>query len=74
MSPAPLNTNNRAILAAVGSVLLWCWSGVCFRKGSELMGTMVYLTFMTGGGALTAVILQLFRRQPISARTLAYVL
>jgi len=67
MSPAPLNTNNRAILAAVGSVLLWCWSGVCFRKGSELMGTMAYLTFMTGGGALTAVILQYIRRQPISA-------
>ncbi len=64
---SPRNTKNRAISAAVGSVILWCFSGVCFRKGSEMMGTMVYLTFMTGGGALTAVMLQFIRRQPLSA-------
>ncbi len=47
-----------ATLGAIGSILLWCWSGICFRKGSEAMGTMVYLTFITGGGALTAGLLQ----------------
>ncbi|MBU2515812.1 EamA family transporter [bacterium] len=61
------STNKRAVLLGVGSILLWCWSGVCFRKGSDLMGSpMVYLTFMTGGGALTAVVLQYLRRLPLS--------
>ncbi len=65
-SSSPENIKLRAIIAAVGAVLLWCWSGVCFRKGSEMMGSMVYLTFMTGGGALTAAILQYIHRQPLS--------
>ena len=30
------------------------------------MGSMVYLTFITGGGALTAVILQFIRRQSLA--------
>lgn len=30
------------------------------------MGSMVYLTFMTGGGTLTAVVVQYLRRQPLS--------
>lgn len=59
-------SNKRSILLGVGAILLWCWSGVCFRKGSELMGSMVYLTFMTGGGTLTAVVVQYLRRQPLS--------
>ncbi len=63
----PHSEKNRAILAAVGAVLLWCFSGVCFRKGSELMGSMVYLTFITGGGALTAFLLQFIRRQSLAA-------
>lgn len=61
------NSSKRSIILGLGSILLWCWSGVCFRKGSDLMGSsMVYLTFMTGGGALTAIALQYFRRQSIS--------
>ncbi len=60
-------SKKRAIFLGVGSILLWCWSGVCFRKGADLMGSsMVYLTFMTGGGAVTAVILQYLRRKPLS--------
>lgn len=55
-----------ATLGAVGSILLWCWSGICFRKGSEAMGAMVYLTFMTGGGALTAGLLQYLQRRQFS--------
>lgn len=61
------NSKKRSIMLGMGSILLWCWSGVCFRKGSELMGSpMVYLTFMSGGGALTAVVFQYLRRQPLS--------
>ncbi|MBN1686893.1 MAG: EamA family transporter [Spirochaetales bacterium] len=52
---------------AVVSILLWCWSGVCMRKGAESMGPMAYLTFMTGGGSLVAVLLQLLRRKPPGA-------
>ncbi len=39
---------------------------MCFRKGSELFrSSMVYLTFMTGCGSLTAIVLQYFRKQPL---------
>lgn len=56
----------RYITPGIIAILLWCWSGVCFRKGSELMGSsMVYLTFMTGCGSLTAVVTQYLRGQPI---------
>ena len=56
----------RSITFGIIAIMLWCWSGVCFRRGSELMGSsMVYLTFMTGFGSLTAVLLQYFRRQPL---------
>ena len=48
---------------AIGSILLWCWSGVCFTQGSRLMGPMSYLTFMTGAGSLTVVLLHLSHRQ-----------
>jgi len=56
----------RATFAAIGSILLWCWSGVCFRKGSEALGDMAYLAFMAGGGALTVLIIQCLRRKPLS--------
>lgn len=60
-------TNRRALLLGAVATLCWCWSGVCFRKGSELMGSsMVYLTFMTGCGSLTAVLLQWIRRHPLA--------
>jgi len=57
----------RAVLAASGAVLLWCWSGVCFREGAELMGAMVYLTFITGGGAITALLIQMFSGRPLAS-------
>jgi drug/metabolite transporter (DMT)-like permease len=51
-----------SLLPGVVAILCWCWSGVCFRKGSDLMGSsMVYLAFMTGCGSLTAVVLQILR-------------
>jgi drug/metabolite transporter (DMT)-like permease len=54
MSPS----TTRPTLFAAGSVLLWCFSGACFRRGAELLGPMPYLALITGGGALTAVVLQ----------------
>jgi drug/metabolite transporter (DMT)-like permease len=56
----------RATLAATGSILLWCWSGVCFRKGGEALGDMVYLTLMTGSGVLTVLIIQGLKRKSLS--------
>lgn len=56
-----------ATLLAVGSVVLWCWSGVCFSRGGRLMGPMVYLTWMTATGAATVVGLQVLRRRPVAA-------
>ena len=59
-------SHRRSITFGIIAILLWCWSGVCFRKGAELMGSsMVYLTLMTGCGSLTAVVLQYFRGQPL---------
>jgi len=56
----------RFITPGIMAILLWCWSGVCFRKGSELMGSsMVYLALMTGCGSLTAVATQYLRGQPL---------
>jgi drug/metabolite transporter (DMT)-like permease len=55
------------VLAAVAAVLLWCFSGVCFRKGAQLMGTMPYLTCITGIGSLTAALLHGISGQPFSS-------
>jgi drug/metabolite transporter (DMT)-like permease len=60
------NEKKRATLAAIGSILLWCSSGVCFARGARLMGPMAYLTLMTATGVLTVVILQHFRGQPFA--------
>ena len=50
----------------MGSILLWCWSGVCFARGGRLLGPGVYLTFMTAAGSATIVALQLLRRRPLA--------
>jgi drug/metabolite transporter (DMT)-like permease len=66
--PTPLERNEkqRATLVAVGSILLWCASGVCFASGARLLGPMAYLTLMTATGVITVVILQRFRGQPLA--------
>ncbi|MCL5270984.1 MAG: EamA family transporter [bacterium] len=61
-SPA---SRNLATAAAVGSILLWFWSGVCFVQGARRVGTLAYLTLITGGGALTVLALQALRRRPL---------
>ncbi len=55
----------RATMAAVGSILLWCASGVCFARGAQLLGPMAYLTLMTATGVATVALLQLLRRRPL---------
>jgi drug/metabolite transporter (DMT)-like permease len=65
--PDDKTSSNRAIILGIISIFLWCWSGICFRRGSEEMGSaMVYLTFMSGGGTVTAVILQMLKGKPVS--------
>ena len=62
-----MTSGSRATLAAVGSILLWCWSGVCFAVGSRIAGAMPYLSLMTATGSLTVVALQAARRRPLLA-------
>jgi len=54
-----------ATAAAIGSILLWCWSGVCMARGARLLGAMAYLTLMTATGSLTVIVLQALRRKPL---------
>ena len=65
-APPERNEKKRATLAAVGSILLWCASGVCFARGARLLGPMAYLTLMTATGVITVVLLQRFRGQPFA--------
>jgi drug/metabolite transporter (DMT)-like permease len=55
----------RATALAVGSILLWCASGVCFASGGRLLGPMAYLTLMTATGVATVALLQHLRRRPL---------
>lgn len=60
-------SNSRPILLGLIATLCWCWSGVCFRKGSDLMGSsMVYLAWMTGCGSLTAILIHRLQGHPIA--------
>jgi hypothetical protein len=47
------------------SILLWCFSGACFRMGSQLMPPMLYLAMITGGGAAFALLIQTIRGRSI---------
>jgi drug/metabolite transporter (DMT)-like permease len=67
MSAPPVqNEGKGATLAAVGSILLWCASGVCFARGARLLGPMAYLTLMTATGVFTVTLMQRLRRQPFA--------
>jgi drug/metabolite transporter (DMT)-like permease len=66
-APPERNEKKRATLAAIGSILLWCASGVCFARGARLLGPMAYLTLMTATGVITVVLLQRFRGEPFAA-------
>lgn len=55
----------RATWMAIGAIVLWCWSGVCFAKGARAIGAMPYLTLMTAVGVMTVAALQVWRRRPL---------
>ena len=48
-------------LAAIGAILLWCFSGVCYSVGARAIGAMPYLSLTCVVGVLTIVILRLAR-------------
>jgi drug/metabolite transporter (DMT)-like permease len=55
-------------LYALISIVLWCFSGACFRMGSGQMPAMLYLAMITGGGAAVALLIQTIRgRSPRDA-------
>lgn len=49
------------------SVLLWCFSGICFRKGALGLDVFVSLSLMTGGGVITATLIQFLRGEPLES-------
>jgi len=63
--PSEDRERRRATAAAIGSILLWCASGVCFARGARLLGPMRYLTLMTASGVATVILLQAWRRRPL---------
>ena len=62
-----MTPRSRATLAAIGSILCWCWTGVCFAVGGRLAGPMAFLSLMCAAGVLTVVVVQLARRRPLVA-------
>ncbi|MBI9100397.1 MAG: EamA family transporter [Spirochaetaceae bacterium] len=57
---------NKANFQAVFSIILWCFSGICMRKGAVLLKPMIYLGLITGIGVLAAVFIQFFMKKRIS--------
>jgi drug/metabolite transporter (DMT)-like permease len=51
--------------ASIGAILLWCWSGTCFRFGSQLLGAMPYLALSSLVGVLAIMLLRLWFRGSI---------
>ncbi len=47
------------------SVLLWCFSGICFRKGALGLDVFVSLSLMTGAGFTTAMFVQVLRGESL---------
>jgi hypothetical protein len=56
-------TSSTATAAAIGALVLWCWSGPCFAAGSRAMGAMPYLTCIALTGSLTGAVVHALRRQ-----------
>jgi drug/metabolite transporter (DMT)-like permease len=60
-------TRTKATGMALLSIILWCFSGICFRKGSETIGAMPYLSFMCLTGSITAIVLHITGRKPLGS-------
>ncbi|MCX7015707.1 MAG: hypothetical protein NTW86_24670, partial [Candidatus Sumerlaeota bacterium] len=65
---AAVRGTSRALATAggVGSIVLWCFSGVCYACGSRALGAMPYVALMAATGVVTVIFLQLARRKPLS--------
>ena len=55
----PTLSRRTATLAAVGAIVLWCWSALCYAFGTRLMGPMTYLALMSATGSVTAAVIQI---------------
>lgn len=55
----------RATAAAMGSIVLWSASGVCYRAGAEMLGDMPYLSISCVVGVLTIAALERLRGRPV---------
>ncbi len=53
-------------LFAIVSILMWCFSGICFRKGAEILKPMTYLALITGIGSLTACLIHILNKKKLS--------
>ena len=61
------DTSKRAAtIGGIGSILFWCWSGVCFTQGGRLLGAMPYLALMTATGTLTVAVLHVCGHRRLS--------
>lgn len=52
-------------ILALCSILLWCFSGICMRKGAEVLQPLTYLGLITGIGVLTAICIQFLQKKSI---------
>jgi len=57
--------SRRATAAAIGSIVLWCASGVCYRAGAEILGDMPYLSVSCATGVLTIMVLDAARGRSV---------
>jgi drug/metabolite transporter (DMT)-like permease len=54
------------LFAGIGAVALWCFTGVCFTSGSQLLGPMVYTTAISVVGFIAGSALHAAQRRPMS--------
>lgn len=67
INPKKSSSQRVATMAAIGAILLWCWSGVCFRMGAQRMGAMPYLACMCAIGSLAVLVMQASSGKPVMA-------
>ena len=60
-------SSGAATLAGVGSIVLWCWSGVCYAVGSRAMGAMPYLSLACAVGVATIAITRALRGESVAS-------
>jgi len=61
-----IESKNKGNFYAVISILLWCFSGICFRKGAQILQPMTYLSLITFIGVLTASLIHFLQKRKLS--------